>query len=158
MSAILEQQLVERGVAEAVGIVRIARMVAGILIYLIGVSAALQIFGLDLSAVIAGLGIGTAALALASQQTLGNLFGGASVLADRALTPGDTVNLGGTIATVDSRASSPRMLRPTWCCDRSTPSSSRKSRSGRSRTMSGSRARCASRVSTRSRAVRRCDR
>jgi MscS family membrane protein len=101
MSAILEQQLVERGVAEAVGIVRIARMVAAILIYLLGVSAALQIFGLDLSAVIAGLGIGTAALALASQQTLGNLFGGASVLADRALTPGDTVNLGGTIATVE---------------------------------------------------------
>lgn len=101
MSAILEQQLVERGVAEAVGIVRIARVVAGILIYLLGVSAALQIFGLDLSAVIAGLGIGTAALALASQQTLGNLFGGASVLADRALTPGDTVNLGGTIATVE---------------------------------------------------------
>ena len=101
MSAILEAQLVERGVAEAVGIVRIARMVAAILIYLLGVSAALQIFGLDLSAVIAGLGIGTAALALASQQTLGNLFGGASVLADRALTPGDTVNLGGTIATVE---------------------------------------------------------
>jgi MscS family membrane protein len=101
MTAILEGQLVERGVAEAVGIVRIARVVAAILIYLLGVSAALQIFGLDLSAVIAGLGIGTAALALASQQTLGNLFGGASVLADRALTPGDTVNLGGTIATVE---------------------------------------------------------
>lgn len=101
MTAILERQLAERGVAEAVGIVRIARVIATLLIYLLGVSAALQIFGLDLSAVIAGLGIGTAALALASQQTLGNLFGGASVLADRALAPGDTVSLGGTIATVE---------------------------------------------------------
>jgi len=101
MSAILERQLAARGVGEAVGILRIARVVAGVLIYLLGISAALQIFGLDLSAVIAGLGIGTAALALASQQTLGNLFGGASVLADRALAPGDMCNIGGTVAMVE---------------------------------------------------------
>jgi len=101
MSVILERKLEARGISEAVGIVRIGRVVAALLVYLLGVSAALQIFGLDLSAVIAGLGIGTAALALASQQTLGNLFGGASVLADRVLKPGDTVNIGGTIGTVE---------------------------------------------------------
>ncbi|MFN9076345.1 MAG: mechanosensitive ion channel family protein [bacterium] len=101
MSVILEKKLEARGIAEAVGIVRIGRVIAAALVYLLGASAALQIFGLDLSAVIAGLGIGTAALALASQQTLGNLFGGASVLADRVLKPGDTVNIGGTIGTVE---------------------------------------------------------
>lgn len=101
MSLLLEKKLEARGIAEAVGIVRIARVIASALVYLLGASAALQIFGLDLSAVIAGLGIGTAALALASQQTLGNLFGGASVLADRVLKPGDTVNIGGTIGTVE---------------------------------------------------------
>ena len=101
MTLLLEKQLEARGIAEAVGIVRIGRVVAAGLVYLLGASAALQIFGLDLSAVIAGLGIGTAALALASQQTLGNLFGGASVLADRVLKPGDTVNIGGTIGTVE---------------------------------------------------------
>jgi MscS family membrane protein len=101
MSVILEKKLEARGIAEAVGIVRIGRVIAAALVYLLGASAALQLFGLDLSAVIAGLGIGTAALALASQQTLGNLFGGASVLADRVLKPGDTVNIGGTIGTVE---------------------------------------------------------
>jgi len=101
MSLLLEKKLEARGIAEAVGIVRIGRVIAAALVYLLGASAALQLFGLDLSAVIAGLGIGTAALALASQQTLGNLFGGASVLADRVLKPGDTVNLGGTIGTVE---------------------------------------------------------
>ena len=101
MSEVLEAKLVARGVTEGIGIVKIARMVAAVLVWLLGVSAALQIFGLDLSAVIAGLGIGTAALALASQQTLANLFGGASVLADRVLRPGDTVNIGGSIATVE---------------------------------------------------------
>ncbi|MFM7051637.1 MAG: mechanosensitive ion channel family protein [Planctomycetota bacterium] len=101
MSQVVERKLEARGVAEAVGIVRIARVVAAALVYMLGVSAALQIMGLDLSAVIAGLGIGTAAIALASQQTLANLFGGASVLADRVLRPGDTVNIGGTVATVE---------------------------------------------------------
>jgi MscS family membrane protein len=101
MSVILEKKLEARGIAEAVGIVRIGRVIAAALVYILGVSAALQFFGLDLSAVIAGLGIGTAAIALASQQTLGNLFGGASVLVDRVLRPGDTVSMGGTIATVE---------------------------------------------------------
>jgi MscS family membrane protein len=101
MSDALEEKLVARGVTEGIGIVKIARMVAAVLVWLLGVSAALQIFGLDLSAVIAGLGIGTAALALASQQTLANLFGGASVLADRVLRPGDTVSIGGAVATVE---------------------------------------------------------
>jgi len=101
MSLVLEKQLEARGVAEAVGIVKIGRVIAAGLVYLLGASAALQLFGLDLSAVIAGLGIGTAALALASQQTLANLFGGASVLADRVLKPGDTVTIGGTVATVE---------------------------------------------------------
>ena len=101
MSSVLEARLVERGADDATSIVRIGRAVAVTLVYLLGLSAALQVFGLDLSAVIAGLGIGTAALALASQQTLGNLFGGASVLADRVLVRGDTCQIGGTVATVE---------------------------------------------------------
>jgi MscS family membrane protein len=70
-------------------------------IWLLGMAAALQIFGLDLSTVIAGLGIGTAAIALASQQTLANLFGGASVVADQVLNVGDTCMIDGKIATVE---------------------------------------------------------
>ena len=101
MTELLEAKFVARGIEDAVGIVRIGRVVLSALVWLLGVSATLQVFGLDLSAVIAGLGIGTAALALASQQTLANLFGGASVLADRVLRPGDAVSIGGTVATVE---------------------------------------------------------
>ena len=100
-SVALEERLVARGVGEGIAIVRVGRSVVSVLVYLLGISAALQIFGLDLSAVIAGLGIGTAALALASQQTLANLFGGASVLADRVLKAGDLVSIGGQLATVE---------------------------------------------------------
>lgn len=97
----IEAKLAARGITDAGAIVRVVRVVAMAIVYLLGLSVALQALGMDLGAVIAGLGIGTAAIALASQQTLANLFGGASVIADRVLHPGDTCSINGTIATVE---------------------------------------------------------
>ena len=97
----IEAKLVARGIDDAGAIVRVVRVLAMAIVYLLGLSIALQALGMDLGAVIAGLGIGTAAIALASQQTLANLFGGASVIADRVLHPGDTCSINGTIATVE---------------------------------------------------------
>jgi small-conductance mechanosensitive channel len=82
MAIAVELQMARRGISDGASIVRIGRAAAIGIVWLLGLAAALQIFGLDLSTVIAGLGIGTAAIALASQQTLSNLFGGASVVAE----------------------------------------------------------------------------
>lgn len=101
VTAAIEHQMERRGISDATSIVRVGRVVATALVWLLGVAAALQTFGLDLSAVIAGLGIGTAAIALASQQTLGNLFGGASLVADRVVHPGDIVTVNGVTGTVE---------------------------------------------------------
>ena len=101
VTAAVEHQMERRGIADATSIVRVGRVVATALVWLLGVAGALQVFGLDLSAVIAGLGIGTAAIALASQQTLANLFGGASLVADRVLHPGDQVTVNGVSGTVE---------------------------------------------------------
>ncbi len=101
MSVAVEQQMARRGISDGAAIVRVSRAAAIAIIWMLGIAASLQIFGLDLSAVIAGLGIGTAAIALASQQTLANLFGGASVIADQVLNVGDTCKFDGTIATVE---------------------------------------------------------
>jgi MscS family membrane protein len=97
----VEGQMVRRGIADGAAIVRMGRGAAIAVTWLLGVAAALQIFGLDLSTVIAGLGIGTAAIALASQQTLANLFGGASVVADQVLNLGDTCMFDGKVVTVE---------------------------------------------------------
>ena len=101
ISLAVERQMARRGVADGVAFVRVGRAVAIGIVWLLGMAAALQIFGLDLSTVIAGLGIGTAAIALASQQTLSNLFGGASVVADQVLNVGETCMIDGKIATVE---------------------------------------------------------
>ena len=97
----VEAQMARRGISDGVAIVRMGRGATIAVVWLLGMAAALQIFGLDLSTVIAGLGIGTAAIALASQQTLANLFGGASVVADQVLNVGDTCMIDGKIATVE---------------------------------------------------------
>jgi len=57
--------------------------------------------GFDLSATLAGLGIGGVALAFAAQKTLENIFGGVSVLSDRTIVVGDFCKIGPHSGTVE---------------------------------------------------------
>jgi MscS family membrane protein len=63
--------------------------------------AILGTFGFDLTTVLAGLGIGGLAIALAAQKTLENLFGGVSVLADEVIRVGDFCRFGDRVGTVE---------------------------------------------------------
>ena len=63
--------------------------------------------GLPALGVAAGLGVGSVALALASQSTVENLFGGVSIFADRAFRVGDFIRFGvlkGTIEAIGPRS------------------------------------------------------
>jgi MscS family membrane protein len=61
----------------------------------------LYLAGLNLSAALAGLGIGGIAVALAAQKTIENLFGGISILTDRVMRVGDLCRIGETLGTVE---------------------------------------------------------
>jgi MscS family membrane protein len=64
-------------------------------------------FGVNISAALAGLGVGGIAIALAAQKTLENVVAGVSLIADQALRVGDSVNLGdvqGTVVEVGLRS------------------------------------------------------
>ncbi|MEO8054887.1 MAG: mechanosensitive ion channel family protein [Acidobacteriota bacterium] len=56
--------------------------------------AALGVLGVNLTATLAGLGIGGLAVAFAAQKSLENLFGGVVVLTDKILRVGDVVKVG----------------------------------------------------------------
>ena len=60
----------------------------------IALLAGLAAFGVDLTATLAGLGIGGVALAFASQKTLENVFSGILVLSDRSIVVGDVCKIG----------------------------------------------------------------
>jgi MscS family membrane protein len=62
---------------------------------------ALSQFGYPVGGLLAGLGIGGIAFALAAQKTVENLFGSVSLAADRAFRVGDWVRAGGTEGTVE---------------------------------------------------------
>jgi MscS family membrane protein len=76
------------------------RVVQGVLIAA-GVVVALEYFGFDPTAALAGLGIGGIAVALAAQKTLENVIGGFSIVFDQAVRVGDFVKVGEVVGTVD---------------------------------------------------------
>ena len=62
---------------------------------------ALAIFGFNVKTMLAGLGIGGLAIALAAQKTLENLIGGVSLLMDKAVHVGDFCRIGNELGTVE---------------------------------------------------------
>src|SRR5579875_2547702 len=54
-----------------------------------------------MTTIVAGLGIGGIAVALAAQQTIANVFGGVAVIGDAPVLVGDFGNFGGVIGTVE---------------------------------------------------------
>ncbi len=73
------------------------RVAVGIVALLV----ALAQFGYPVGTLLAGLGIGGIAVALAAQKTVEHLFGSVSLAADKAFRVGDWVRAGGTEGTVE---------------------------------------------------------
>jgi MscS family membrane protein len=67
-----------------------------------GLVALLDLFEFDIGTVLAGLGIGGLAFALAAQDTLKNFFGSLMLIADRTFRVGDLVQIGGNEGVVES--------------------------------------------------------
>ena len=66
-----------------------------------GVLLVLSNFGVDVTTLIAGLGIGGVAVALAVQSTLGDMFATLSILLDKPFQVGDTLDVGGFVGRVE---------------------------------------------------------
>ncbi len=66
-----------------------------------GIVAALSALGFNPASILAGLGIGGIAVALAATKTMENLFGSISIGIDQPLRVGDTVKVGDVVGTVE---------------------------------------------------------
>ena len=71
------------------------RRVTPIVVYAIGILMALDLVGISITPLVAGLGIGGLAVALALQPTLGNFFSGTYLITEGELNEGDFVELAG---------------------------------------------------------------
>lgn len=90
-----------RGMLAERSIVSLVRRVFEVIIFLFITIAVLHDLGLDVTTALAGVGIGGLALGLGAQKTFENLFGGVSILFDKALQVGDTCKIGSQIGTVE---------------------------------------------------------
>ena len=68
----------------------------------VGVVFVLQNLNIDVRSLVAGLGIGGLAVALAAKDTLGNFFGSLTIFLDRPFQIGDYVNVAGVDGTVET--------------------------------------------------------
>lgn len=72
-----------------------------IIIFVLTVTMILSNYGYNTTTVLAGVGVGGLAVALAAQKTLENLFGGVAVISDRPVLVGDICRFGDRTGTVE---------------------------------------------------------
>ncbi len=70
-------------------------------VVVLAITAVLSAWGYNTTTILAGLGIGGIAIALAAQKTIENLFGGVAVISDRPVRVGDFCKFGDRVGTVE---------------------------------------------------------
>lgn len=101
VSESMQARLVSRGQAIAMSVVPLGRRAVKVVLAVIAFLVILQNFGFDVTGLIAGLGIGGLAFALAAQKSIENLFGGVTLIADRPVQVGDFCRFGDRVGTVE---------------------------------------------------------
>src|SRR5439155_709353 len=96
-----ERRLDESRHVRAVATVPLGRRTLKVFVAVVAFIAALQNFGFNVTGLIAGLGVGGLAVALAAQKTVENLFGSVSLVADQPVRVGDVCRFGDTVGTVE---------------------------------------------------------
>jgi MscS family membrane protein len=79
----------------------LASRVVKITILLLMIAAVLSSWGYNTTTIVAGLGVGGIAIALAAQKTIENFFGGVAVVSDRPVAVGDFCKFGDRMGTVE---------------------------------------------------------
>jgi MscS family membrane protein len=76
---------------------RFLKIIVGVLM----IAAVLSSWGYNTTTILAGLGVGGLAVALAAQKTIENLFGGVAVITDQPVAVGDFCRVGDLVGTVE---------------------------------------------------------
>ena len=80
--------------SDKISMVQLGRKLSKIMAVIVGALVVFHIAGINLPAVLAGLGIGGIAVAFAAQKTLENLFGGVMIISDKPIHVGDFCRAG----------------------------------------------------------------
>jgi MscS family membrane protein len=102
---------IARGLQHRIAIIVLAQRLLKITAAIVVLMILLREAGVNISAMVAGLGIGGIALALAAQNTLADLFGGISIVSRETIRVGDYCRLAGQLGIVEDIGLSSTRLR-----------------------------------------------
>jgi len=97
----INQRLTDRGRLAERSLVSLGQRVLNVLIFLIVGLIYLDVLNVNVTAALAGLGIGGLAIGLGAQKTFENLLGGISILTDKAIVVGDVCKIGDQSGVVE---------------------------------------------------------
>jgi MscS family membrane protein len=97
----MERRYSARGRTAARAVVTLARRTLITFVVLLTLLAVLQNLGFNVTGLVAGLGIGGLAVALAAQKSLEHFFGGLSLVADQPIRVGDFCRFGERMGTIE---------------------------------------------------------
>lgn len=100
-TAALARRLLLQGRPGTTTVIPLGRKALKVAVFVIAVLALLQNVGVNVTGLLAGLGIGGLAVALAAQKTVEHLFGGVSLLVDQPVRVGDFCRFGDRVGTVE---------------------------------------------------------
>jgi len=101
LAAALRARLKRDGKASAVAVLPLGEKSLKVVVLGFAVVAMMQNLGFNVTGLLAGLGVGGLALALAAQKTVENLFGGVSMILDQPVRVGDFCKWGDRVGTVE---------------------------------------------------------
>jgi MscS family membrane protein len=113
MARVMTARWVANGQLSAISVVPLARRALKAFVALLALLAIFQNLGFNATGILAGLGVGGLAVALAAQKSLENLFGGLSLIADQPVRVGDMCRFGsqqGTVEDIGLRSTRVRTL------------------------------------------------
>ncbi len=100
-AGLLRERLAREGKLSAVAVLPLGEKTVKVVILAFALIALLQNLGFNVTGILAGLGIGGLAVALAAQKTVENLFGGVSLILDQPVRVGDFCRYGDKLGTVE---------------------------------------------------------
>jgi MscS family membrane protein len=101
LAALAADRMGRHGRGAAVSVVPLGRRSLKLFVASIAAIGIVQNLGYNATSILAGLGIGGLALALAAQKTVENLFGGATLIVDQPIRVGDVCKFDSRIGTVE---------------------------------------------------------
>jgi len=97
----MQLRMAARGDRAGISAVPLVRRMVNALIVLLAIVVVIASFGVNVTGIVAGLGVGGLAVALAAQKSLENLFGGLTLIIDQPVRVGDFCRFGEQLGTIE---------------------------------------------------------